>query len=286
VTKHSRTRGRPLIPIVREPLGISYPDQTEQSQLRNHNVLSEGCPAVAATAYVTPQCLPCPNLRSNLSPNSCRPATARYAVVHDGRFPCRRCPRQEYSDEVSYPALRQRVSIVSPTLESSAPHEILRHPQSPEEHTNHTLVYRQVTSTPKTEDPSQILVKQRLNRPIAPHLTIYKPQIGWIGSSLHRITGVALSGTLYIWATAYLASPALGWHLESASMVAAMGALPLAAKVLLKTTLALPFTYHAMNGIRHLMWDLGRGLTNPVIIKTGWTVVGLSIASAVGLALI
>jgi succinate dehydrogenase (ubiquinone) cytochrome b560 subunit len=69
-------------------------------------------------------------------------------------------------------------------------------------------------------------------------------------------------------------------------MVAAMGALPLAAKVLLKTTLALPFTYHAMNGIRHLMWDLGRGLTNPVIIKTGWTVVGLSIASAVGLALI
>ncbi|CAG7980753.1 unnamed protein product, partial [Penicillium nalgiovense] len=60
---------------------------------------------------------------------------------------------------------------------------------------------RQVTSTPNTEDPSQILVKQRLNRPIAPHLTIYKPQIGWIGSSLHRITGVALSGTLYIWAT-------------------------------------------------------------------------------------
>jgi succinate dehydrogenase (ubiquinone) cytochrome b560 subunit len=41
-----------------------------------------------------------------------------------------------------------------------------------------------------------------------------------------------------------------------------------------------------MNGIRHLMWDLGRGLSNPVIIKTGWTVVGLSVASAVGLALL
>ncbi|KAJ5685766.1 hypothetical protein N7536_008385 [Penicillium majusculum] len=145
---------------------------------------------------------------------------------------------------------------------------------------------QQVTSAPNTEDPSQILVKQRLQRPIAPHLTIYKPQIGWIGSSLHRITGVALSGSLYLWATAYLASPALGWHLESASMVAAMGALPLVAKVLLKTTIALPFTYHCMNGIRHLMWDLGRGLTNPVIIKTGWTVIGLSVASAVGLALI
>ncbi|CDM35879.1 hypothetical protein DTO013E5_5392 [Penicillium roqueforti] len=143
---------------------------------------------------------------------------------------------------------------------------------------------RQVTSN--TQDPNEILVQQRLRRPVAPHLSIYRPQIGWIGSSLHRITGVALSGTLYLWATAYLASPALGWHIESASMVAAMGALPFAAKVALKTTLALPFTYHCMNGIRHLMWDLGRGLTNPVIIKTGWTVIGLSVASAVGLALI
>jgi succinate dehydrogenase (ubiquinone) cytochrome b560 subunit len=69
-------------------------------------------------------------------------------------------------------------------------------------------------------------------------------------------------------------------------MAASMGAMPVLAKVLLKSTLALPFTYHCMNGLRHLMWDLGRGLSNPVIIKTGWTVVGLSIASAVGLALL
>lgn len=147
-------------------------------------------------------------------------------------------------------------------------------------------ISRPVTSSPNTEDPSQILVKQRLNRPISPHLSIYQPQMGWIGSSLHRITGVALSGSLYLWATAYLASPALGWHLESASMVAAFGALPVAAKVLLKATMALPFTYHSLNGLRHLMWDLGRGLSNPAIIKTGWTVVGLSVTSALALAFI
>ncbi|CAG8920285.1 unnamed protein product [Penicillium salamii] len=146
--------------------------------------------------------------------------------------------------------------------------------------------YRQVTSSPNTEDPKQILVQQRLRRPVAPHLSIYKPQITWIGSSLHRITGCALSGTLYLWATAYLASPALGWHLESATMVASFGALPLAAKILFKSTLALPFTYHCINGVRHLVWDTGRALTNPAIIKTGWTVVGLSVASAIGLALI
>ncbi|KAJ5182570.1 hypothetical protein N7492_000186 [Penicillium capsulatum] len=143
---------------------------------------------------------------------------------------------------------------------------------------------RPVTSSPNTDDPTQILAKQRLNRPVAPHLTIYKPQIGWIGSSLHRISGVALSGTLYLWATAYLASPAIGWHLESASMVAAMGALPVAAKILLKATMALPFTYHCMNGVRHLIWDTGRALTNPAIIKSGWTVVGLSVTSALALA--
>ncbi|KAJ5688925.1 hypothetical protein N7462_003317 [Penicillium macrosclerotiorum] len=143
---------------------------------------------------------------------------------------------------------------------------------------------RAVTSSPNTEDPHQILVKQRLNRPVSPHLAIYRPQIGWIGSSLHRITGVALSGTLYLWATAYLASPTLGWHLESASMVAAMAALPIAAKVALKATLALPFTYHCMNGVRHLTWDLGRGLSNSAIIKSGWTVIGLSVTSALALA--
>jgi succinate dehydrogenase (ubiquinone) cytochrome b560 subunit len=103
---------------------------------------------------------------------------------------------------------------------------------------------------------------------------------------LHRITGIALSGPLYLWATAYLASPLFGWHLESASMAATFGALPVAAKILLKTVMALPFTYHCMNGVRHLLWDTGRALTNPSIIKTGWTVVGLAVSSALALALI
>lgn len=145
-------------------------------------------------------------------------------------------------------------------------------------------ISRPVASSPNPESPTDILAKQRLNRPVSPHLSIYQPQMGWVASSLHRITGVALSGSLYLWATAYLASPALGWHLESASMVAAFGALPVAAKVLLKATMALPFTFHSFNGLRHLMWDLGRGLSNPAIIKSGWTVVGLSVTSALALA--
>ncbi|RAH71807.1 succinate dehydrogenase cytochrome b560 subunit [Aspergillus aculeatinus CBS 121060] len=145
---------------------------------------------------------------------------------------------------------------------------------------------RQATTSTTTSDPNKLLAEQRLRRPVAPHLSIYKPQITWIGSSLHRITGIALSGSLYLYATAYLASPMLGWDLGSASAVAAFGALPVLAKVLLKATMAMPFTYHCMNGVRHLIWDTGRGLTNPQVIKTGWTVVGLSTISALILALL
>ena len=130
-----------------------------------------------------------------------------------------------------------------------------------------------------------ILAKQRLNRPVSPHLSIYKPQITWIGSSLNRITGIALSGGLYAFSLAYLVSPLLGWHLESASLAAAFGALPLAAKIPLKFTLALPFTYHSFNGVRHLIWDLGKQFTNQQVIRTGWTVVGLTVTSALALAL-
>ncbi|KAJ5113900.1 hypothetical protein N7456_002434 [Penicillium angulare] len=183
-----------------------------------------------------------------------------------------------FSQKVAQQSLR-RLAVQQPNLMQSM---VMR--ASPAAIALGNVQKRSVTSSTEKEDPTQILARQRLNRPIAPHLSIYKPQIGWIGSSLHRITGVALSGTLYLGAAAYLVAPTLGWHLESASMVAGMAALPIAAKVLLKSTLALPFTYHCMNGIRHLTWDLGRGLTNPAIIKSGWTVVGLSVTSAIALA--
>ncbi|RAK98952.1 succinate dehydrogenase cytochrome b560 subunit [Aspergillus ibericus CBS 121593] len=143
---------------------------------------------------------------------------------------------------------------------------------------------RQAATSSNSSDPSKILAQQRLVRPVSPHLTIYRPQITWIGSSIHRITGLMLSGGLYVYASAYLASPLLGWDLGSASAVAAFAALPVLAKVALKATMAMPFTYHCMNGVRHLIWDTGAGLTNAQVIKSGWTVVGLSTISALLLA--
>ena len=63
-------------------------------------------------------------------------------------------------------------------------------------------------------------------------------------------------------------------------MAAAFGSLPVAAKVLLKFGITMPFTFHSYNGVRHLMWDTGVGLTNKEVVKTGWTVVGLSVVSS------
>ncbi|KAH8656492.1 succinate dehydrogenase cytochrome b560 subunit [Tricladium varicosporioides] len=150
-----------------------------------------------------------------------------------------------------------------------------------------SIQYRPVATqnmTPK--DSYEILVAQRKNRPTSPHLTIYKPQITWILSSLTRITGSVLSGGFYIFGSLYLVAPLLGLNMSSASMAAAFGAWPVAAKVATKLLVAFPFTFHSMNGIRHLVWDMGRTFKNETIIKTGWTVVGLSTVSALFLALL
>ncbi|KAG5291727.1 succinate dehydrogenase cytochrome b560 subunit [Histoplasma ohiense] len=140
------------------------------------------------------------------------------------------------------------------------------------------------TASAANQDPTSLLPQQRLNRPVSPHLSIYQPQITWILSSTNRITGVALSGGLYIFASAYLVAPLLGWHLESASIAAAFAGLPLAAKFCLKFAAALPFTFHSFNGCRHLVWDMGKQFTNKQVIVTGWTVVGLTVSSALALA--
>ncbi|KAG9245444.1 succinate dehydrogenase cytochrome b subunit [Calycina marina] len=136
------------------------------------------------------------------------------------------------------------------------------------------------------EDSLQILIAQRKLRPNSPHLTIYQPQIPWILSITHRITGSVLSGGFYIFGSLYLVAPLFGWHIDSASMAAAFGSWPVVAKVLTKFAVAMPFSFHSWNGIRHLFWDMTKGFANQSVIRTGWFVVGLSIVSSFGLALI
>ncbi|KAF2192002.1 succinate dehydrogenase cytochrome-like protein b560 subunit [Zopfia rhizophila CBS 207.26] len=149
------------------------------------------------------------------------------------------------------------------------------------------IVQRRLAATQNVTatESNEILAKQRLQRPVSPHLSIYRPQITWYASSLNRITGVLLSGGLYLFGFAYLAAPTLGWHLETPSLVAAVASWPVFAKVAAKATVAFPFFFHSLNGIRHLTWDLGLGFKNKTVMQTGWTVVGLSVVSALYFAM-
>lgn len=97
---------------------------------------------------------------------------------------------------------------------------------------------------------------------------------------------------------AYLASPVLGWHLDSASIAEAFGGLNEYAKFSIKSLIALPFTFHSWNGIRHLMWDTASELSLKggmlivnllkltIVYRTGYAVIGLTAVSTVALALV
>jgi succinate dehydrogenase / fumarate reductase cytochrome b subunit len=90
-------------------------------------------------------------------------------------------------------------------------------------------------------------------------------------SIMHRAAGIVLTtGTLVM--TAWLVSLAMG--AESYGMVAAFLAHPLGQFVLFGYSVAL--IYHALNGIRHLGWDIGIGLTIPEVYRNGQLVLILT----------
>ncbi|ORY81506.1 hypothetical protein BCR37DRAFT_348162 [Protomyces lactucae-debilis] len=146
---------------------------------------------------------------------------------------------------------------------------------------------RVASTTSITADESHaLLAAQRRRRPNSPHLTIYQPQLTWYLSMFNRITGIALSGGFYAYGAAYLAAPVFGWHLDTATLAEAFGSLSDVSKFALKTTVALPFSYHSWNGLRHLMWDTATELSLKGVYRTGYAVLGLTAVSSVGLALL
>ncbi|KAK9718099.1 hypothetical protein K7432_005759 [Basidiobolus ranarum] len=117
------------------------------------------------------------------------------------------------------------------------------------------------------------------HRPISPHFTIYQPQITWYGSIIHRITGVGFATIFYAGMMTY----AVG-DFNTAALISTVGSLPVGVKVAGKFILAWPFMYHSFNGIRHLVWDAGRCLTNKGVITSGYLTIGAAATAALGLA--
>ena len=114
------------------------------------------------------------------------------------------------------------------------------------------------------------------DRPLSPHLQVYRPQITSMLSILHRITGVGLgAGTLLIawWLIAAATGPE-AFETAQAFIGSWFGRL-----ILFGFTWAL--FYHLCNGIRHLVWDAGYGYDLDSVTKTGWLVLAASVVLTV-----
>ncbi len=110
-------------------------------------------------------------------------------------------------------------------------------------------------------------------RPLSPHISIYRWQLTVLLSGFHRLTGLALAaGTLLL----------LWWLLAAAAGENAYGVFeaflrsPLGLLLLFGWTASL--FYHLCNGIRHLAWDCGWGFEIKSFYRSGWTVIAAAAA--------
>jgi len=110
------------------------------------------------------------------------------------------------------------------------------------------------------------------DRPLSPHLQVYRPQLTSVLSITHRMTGVALAfGTplLVYWLVAAASSPA-AYDTAQGLIGSFLGRL-----LLFGWSVAL--FYHLCNGIRHLLWDMGYGLELPALYRSGWVMLAAAV---------
>ncbi len=113
---------------------------------------------------------------------------------------------------------------------------------------------------------------QSVERPLSPHLQVYKPQITSMLSITHRATGVFLSlGALFLscWLVGLATSePAFNNIQQHVSTWYGK---------ILTAAFVFSIYYHLANGIRHLFWDAGMGLEIETTYKSGYAVIAVSI---------
>lgn len=108
-------------------------------------------------------------------------------------------------------------------------------------------------------------------RPLSPHLQVYKPQLTSTLSIIHRGSGVLLAvGALLL----------AGWLLAAAGSAEAFArAQSLLASWPGQVALfgfSAALIYHFLNGIRHLLWDVGWGYEIPKVYASGYAVLTLA----------
>ena len=104
----------------------------------------------------------------------------------------------------------------------------------------------------------------RGNRPLSPHLTVYRPQLTSMTSILTRITGNALliGALLVVWWLLAASTSAAYFEAVDGIITSWFGDLVMTLSVL-------GLWYHSLAGLRHLIWDQGYGLEVETAEKTG-----------------
>jgi succinate dehydrogenase cytochrome b subunit len=107
----------------------------------------------------------------------------------------------------------------------------------------------------------------RGNRPLSPHLTIYRPQLNSAMSIFHRLTGLGLglAGVLVVWWFLAAAAGPGYFAFVDGLLTSWLGGL-----ILILALAAL--WYHFLNGIRHLVWDTGAAFELDQVHKGGLAV--------------
>ena len=111
------------------------------------------------------------------------------------------------------------------------------------------------------------------DRPLSPHLSVYRWPITMTLSILHRGTGIAMAIGLVVM-TAWLVAAASG--ADDYERFAGLMSTLLGRLLLIGWSFA--FFYHLANGIRHLVWDTGRGFEKHQANASAWFVLAASTA--------
>lgn len=116
------------------------------------------------------------------------------------------------------------------------------------------------------------------NRPISPHLSVWRWHATMASSIFHRLTGMALYGAA-IGLAFWLMAAAAGPEMYEPLMDVLMSPLGQVALYLVVAAIA----YHLANGIRHLVFDTGAGLNPSDADLTAWFAILFAIATPIGL---
>ena len=122
----------------------------------------------------------------------------------------------------------------------------------------------------------------RGKRPLSTHLTIYRPQLTSMTSILTRITGnaILLAALLIVWWFLAAAISPEAFALADGVITSLLGDLVMSLSLL-------GLWYHALAGLRHLIWDNAVGLDIPTAEKLGWAcLIGSVLLTLVTLAII